>query len=66
MVPAVHKTCHMNSQDLAGPIFHPLVVTSFVFQHNKCCQGGGQAHSVIRDTVCTHCSRQSSMIHTSQ
>jgi hypothetical protein len=25
MVAAAHRICHMDSQDLAGPIFHPLV-----------------------------------------
>jgi hypothetical protein len=37
MVLAVHEICHMDSQDLAGPIFHPLVATSSSFRHNQCC-----------------------------
>jgi hypothetical protein len=66
MVPAVHENYHMDSEDLVGPIFHPLVATSFVFRHNRCCRGGGQAHSMIETTSCTHCSRQSSLIRTCQ
>jgi hypothetical protein len=31
MVPVVHRNCHMDSKDLAGPIFHPLVATSSFF-----------------------------------
>jgi hypothetical protein len=31
MVPAIHRICHMNSQDIAGSIFHPLVATSSFF-----------------------------------
>jgi hypothetical protein len=31
MVPAVHGIYRMDSQDLAGPIFHPFVVTSSIF-----------------------------------
>jgi hypothetical protein len=30
MVPAIHRICCMDSQDLVGPIFHPLVATSSV------------------------------------
>jgi hypothetical protein len=30
MVPAIHKICHIDSHDLAGPIFHPLVATSSI------------------------------------
>jgi hypothetical protein len=31
MVPSIHIICHMDSKDLAGLIFHPLIATSFVF-----------------------------------
>jgi hypothetical protein len=31
MVLAVHRICHMDSQDLVGPIFHPSVATASVF-----------------------------------
>jgi hypothetical protein len=31
MVPAIHGIYHMDSQDLAGSIFHPLVATSSIF-----------------------------------
>jgi hypothetical protein len=31
MVPAVRRICHMDSQDFAGQIFHPLVASSFIF-----------------------------------
>jgi hypothetical protein len=31
MVPAVDGICRMDSQDLARPIFHPLIATSSVF-----------------------------------
>jgi hypothetical protein len=66
MIPTVHENCHMDSEDLIGPIFHPLVTTSFVFWHNRCYRGGGQADSVIGATACTHCSWQSSLIRTFQ
>jgi hypothetical protein len=66
MVPVVHRICHMDSQGLAGLIFHPLVATSSIFRHNWCCQGGGQAHSAIEVTTCTNYSLQSSPIHTVQ
>jgi hypothetical protein len=62
MVKSVHGICRMDSQDLAGPIFHPLVATSSIFQHNRCCRGGGQARSTIRATACTGSSRQSAPI----
>jgi hypothetical protein len=52
----------MDSQDLAGPIFHPLVATSYVFWHNQCCRGGVQAHSMIEAIACTDCSQQSALI----
>jgi hypothetical protein len=66
MVLVIHKNCDMDSQDLAGPMFHPLVATSSVFQHNRCCRGGGQARVFIRATACTHYSLQSSPIRTFQ
>jgi hypothetical protein len=56
----------MDSQDLAGPIFHPLGVTSSVFWHDWCCRGGGQAHSVIRATACNDSLRQTTLICTFQ
>jgi hypothetical protein len=56
----------MDSQDLAMPIFHPLVATSSVFWHNWCCRGGDQARSVIRATTCTDSPRQSALIRTFQ
>jgi hypothetical protein len=31
MVPAVNGICHMDSQDLARPIFYPLIATSSIF-----------------------------------
>jgi hypothetical protein len=31
MVPTVHENYRMDLEDLAGPIFHPLVATFFVF-----------------------------------
>jgi hypothetical protein len=52
MVPAAHGIYHIDSQDLAGPIFHPPIATASVFQHNQC----GQARSVIGATACTDCS----------
>jgi hypothetical protein len=55
MVPAVHKIYRMDSQDLAGSIFHPLVATFSIFRYNWCCRGGGQACSTIRATTCTDC-----------
>jgi hypothetical protein len=66
MVPNVDGICRMDSQDLAGPMFHPLVTTSSVFQHNRYCRGGDQAHSAIRVTTCTDSPRQSAPIHTFQ
>jgi hypothetical protein len=30
MESAIHGICHMDSQDLSGPIFHPHVATSSV------------------------------------
>jgi hypothetical protein len=66
MVSAVHGICRMDSQDLAGPIIHPLVATSSIFQHNWCCRGGGQAHYAIIAIACTDSSRQSALIHTFQ
>jgi hypothetical protein len=60
MVPAIHENYHMDSKDLTGPIFHPLVATSSVFWHNRCCRGGGQSHSMIEATACTHYSQQNS------
>jgi hypothetical protein len=66
MVPVVQRICHMDSQDVARPIFHPHVATSSIFQHNQCCRGGGQAHSTIGTTACTDSSRQSSLIRTLQ
>jgi hypothetical protein len=66
MVSVVHRICLMDSQDLAGPIFHPLVVTSSIFWHNRCCQGGGQARSVIGATTCTNSPHQTALIYTFQ
>jgi hypothetical protein len=66
MVPAVQGIFHMDSQDLAGPIFHPHVATSSIFRYNWCCRGGGQAHTVIGATACTDIPRQSSPIQTFQ
>jgi hypothetical protein len=60
----VHKISHMDSHDLAGPICHPPIATASVFQHIRCCQGGGQAHFAIGATACSHCSLQSQPIHT--
>jgi hypothetical protein len=31
MVPTIHEICRMDSQDLSGPIFHPLVATSLFY-----------------------------------
>jgi hypothetical protein len=64
MVPAVHRICPIDSYDLAGAIFHPLIATSSVFKHNQCCRDGGQAHSAIEATACTDSLRQSALIHT--
>jgi hypothetical protein len=64
MVSAIHGICHMDSQDFAGPIFHPPVVTFSIFWYNWCCRGGGQARSTIGATTCNVCSRQSSPICT--
>jgi hypothetical protein len=66
MVPAVYEFFHMDSQDLVGPIFHPLVATFSIFWYNRCCRGGAQAHSVIGATACTDSPWQSAMIHTFQ
>jgi hypothetical protein len=66
MVSVVHRICRMDSQDLAGPIFHPLVATSSIFLHNRCCRGGGQAHSVIGVTACINSPRQCAPIQTFQ
>jgi hypothetical protein len=64
MVSAIHEISHMDSQYLAGPICHPHVATATIFWYNRCCRGGGQAHSMIGATVCTDCSQQSPLIHT--
>jgi hypothetical protein len=64
MVPTIHRICYMDSQDLAGPNFHPPVVTFSIFRYNWCCRGGGQARSTIGATACNVCLRQSSPIHT--
>jgi hypothetical protein len=66
MVPTVHIICRIDSQDLAGPIFYPFVATSSVFQHNRYCRGGGQAHSMIGATACTDSLWQSALIRTFQ
>jgi hypothetical protein len=66
MVPVVQGICRMDSQDHDGPIFHPLIATFSVFQHNWCCRGGGQAHSEIEATTCTDSQWQSALIHTFQ
>jgi hypothetical protein len=56
MVLAIHIICYMDSQDLAGPIFHPPIATASVFWHNWYCRVGDQAHSMIRASACTDCS----------
>jgi hypothetical protein len=66
MVSVVHEIYRMDSQDIAGPIFYPLIVTSSVFQHNQCCRGGGQARSAIGATACTDYPWQSDQIYTFQ
>jgi hypothetical protein len=66
MVSIIHEICHMDSQDLAGLICHPLVATASIFWHKRCCRGGGQARSMIEATACTDYSQQSPLIHTLQ
>jgi hypothetical protein len=66
MVPAIHGIYRMDSQNLDGPIFHPLLATSSIFWHNRCCRGGGQAHYAIRAIACIDCWHQSAPIHTFQ
>jgi hypothetical protein len=57
MMSVIHDICHIDSQDLARPIFHLHVVTSSVFGINSVADVGGQTHSVIGATACTDCSR---------
>jgi hypothetical protein len=62
MVPAIHRIYRMDSQDLVGLVFYPIVATSSIFLHNWCCLVGGQAHSVIGVTACTDSLWQSAPI----
>jgi hypothetical protein len=64
MVPIIHKIYHMDCHDIGGPICHPPIATASVFQHNRCCRGGGQARSMIGATACIEHSQQSPMVRT--
>jgi hypothetical protein len=64
MVSVIHEISHMDSQDLARPIFHPPVAAASVFWHIRCCRGSGQAHFAIGATAYTDCSLQSPPIRT--
>jgi hypothetical protein len=60
MVPAIHEICPMDSSDLAGPMFHPLVATSSVFSITSVVEVV-KAHSVIGATACTDCWHQNTL-----